>query len=68
MSLNMKITYYMCFQQKKIKPDISLKIHGEIIAEVTSSNFFGALLSTINQNGETMFHLYAQKLLVTYAL
>ena len=38
LSLNIKKTHYMCFSAKnKVKPDISLKIDGEIIAEVTSS-------------------------------
>ena len=35
----------MCFTTKnKIKPDISLNIDGQIIAEVTSSNFFGVII------------------------
>ena len=45
LSLNIKKTYYMCFQQKnKVKPDISLKIDGEIIAEVTTSKFLGVII------------------------
>ena len=45
LSLNIKKTHYMCFSAKnKVKPDISLKIDGEIIAEVTSSKFLGVII------------------------
>ena len=45
LSLNIKNTHYMCFSAKnKVKPDISLKIDGEIIAEVTSSKFLGVII------------------------
>ena len=40
LSLNIKKTHYIYFTTKnKIKPDISLNIDGEDIAEVTSSKF-----------------------------
>ena len=45
LSLNIKKTHYMCFSAKnKVKPDISFKIDGEIIAEVTSSKFLGVII------------------------
>ena len=46
LSLNIKKTHYMCFSAKKnkVKPDISLKIDGEIIAEVASSKFLGVII------------------------
>ena len=35
----------MCFSaENKVKPDISLKLDGEIIAEVTSSKFLGVII------------------------
>ena len=47
LSLNIKKTHYMCFSAKdKVKPDISLKIDREIIAEVTSSKFLGVIIDT----------------------
>ena len=38
--------HYMCFTTKnnKIKPDISLNIDGQVIAEVTSSTFLGVII------------------------
>ena len=45
LSLNIKKTHYMCFSAiNKVKSDISLYIYGEIIAEVTSSNFLGVII------------------------
>ena len=44
LSLNTKKTHYMCFSAKnKVKLDISLKIDGEIVAEVTSSKCLGVI-------------------------
>ena len=50
LSLNIKKTHYMCFSAKdKVKSDISLKIDGEIIAEVTSSKVLGVVIDdTLN--------------------
>ena len=45
LSLNIKKTHYICFTTKnKIKPDISLNIDGQYIAEVTSSKFLGVII------------------------
>ena len=45
LSLNIKRHITCVFQLKnKVKPDISLKIDGEIIAEVTSSKFLGVII------------------------
>ena len=56
------------FKKKtRLKPDISLKIDGEIIAEDTSS-IFGLYLLMLNWIGNTMCHVYAEKLLVAQAL
>ena len=47
LSLNIKKTHYMCFQQKtkQIMPaDISSNIDGQVIAEVTSSKFLGVII------------------------
>ena len=40
--LDNKFVYFSA--KNKVKPDISLKIDGEIIAEVTSSNFLGVII------------------------
>ena len=34
----------MFYNKKQNKPDISLNIEGQIIAELTSSNFFGVII------------------------
>ena len=44
LSLNIKNITCVFQQKNKVKPDISLKIDGEIIAEVTSSKFFGVII------------------------
>ena len=45
LSVNIKEAHYMCFTTKnKIKPDISLNIDGQVIAEVTSSTFLGVII------------------------
>ena len=45
LSLNIKKMHYMCFTTKnKIRPDISLNIDGQVIAKVTSLNFWGVII------------------------
>ena len=46
----------MCFSGKKVKPDISLRIDVEIIAEVTSSKYFGVIIDDkLNSNDHVSF-------------
>ena len=45
LSLNIIKTHYMCFStKKKIKPDISSNIDGQVIAEITSSTFLDVII------------------------